>query len=117
VSFSSYPLRLVTHVGLATISVAFALLAWVLYDARGVQTGPRGWASTIVVVLFMSSVILFCLGIIGEYLRLIFLEVKRCPTYVVANPRLRPEEHHEAIPHPCSGRTVREAIPTAARPS
>ena len=67
VSFSSYPLRLVTRLGLATISVAFALLAWVLFDAWFSQTGPRGWASTIVVVLFMGSVQLISLGIIGEY--------------------------------------------------
>ena len=111
VSFSSYPLRLVTHLGLATICVAFVLLAWVLCDAWFSQTGPRGWASTIVVVLFMSSVNLFCLGIVGEYIRLIFLEVKRRPTYVVANPRARAEERHEAIPRPHVGRPERARQP------
>lgn len=111
VSFSGYPLRLVTHLGLATICVAFALLAWVLFDAWFSHTAPLGWASTIVVVLFMSSVILFCLGIIGEYLRLIFLEVKQRPTYVVANPRHRVEPPRVAHSHlrarrsgPVSGR-------------
>jgi polyisoprenyl-phosphate glycosyltransferase len=83
VSFSGYPLRLVTRLGLATISLAFGLLAWVLFDAWFTQTAPPGWASTIVVVLFMASVQLLSLGIIGEYIRLIFLEVKRRPTYIV----------------------------------
>jgi len=83
VSFSSYPLRLVTHVGLATIFVAMILLVWVLRDAFGRQSAPTGWASTIVVVLFMGAVQLFGIGILGEYLRLIFLEVKQRPTYIV----------------------------------
>lgn len=98
VSFSSYPLRLVTRLGLATISVAFVLLAWVLFDAWVTRTGPQGWASTIVVVLFMASVQLFSLGIIGEYIRLIFLEVKKRPTYIVQDRRTRADEAHEDVP-------------------
>ena len=92
ISFSSYPLRLVTRLGLATISLAFVLLAWVLFDAWGSRTAPAGWASTIVVVLFMASVQLFSLGIIGEYIRLIFLEVKGRPTYIVDSSRTRADE-------------------------
>jgi dolichol-phosphate mannosyltransferase len=107
VSFSGYPLRMVTHLGLATICVAFALLAWVLCDAWFRHSAPPGWASTIVVVLIMSSVILFCLGIIGEYLRLIFLEVKRRPTYVIANPALRTRRGHAAIPRSDAARPER----------
>jgi len=83
VSFSSYPLRLVTQLGLVTIFVAMILGVWVLRDAFIHQTAPRGWASTVVVVLFMGAVQLFSIGILGEYLRLIFLEVKQRPTYIV----------------------------------
>ncbi len=97
ISFSSYPLRLVTYLGLATISLAFVLLAWVLFDAWGSQTAPAGWASTIVVVLFMASVHLFSLGIIGEYIRLIFLEVKKRPTYIVDSSRTRADEGEEPV--------------------
>jgi dolichol-phosphate mannosyltransferase len=83
VSFSSYPLRLVTQLGFATIVVAAALLIWVLRDALSHHTAPQGWASMVVVVLFMGAVQLFSIGIVGEYLRLIFLEVKQRPTYIV----------------------------------
>jgi len=83
VSFSSYPLRLVTQLGLATIFAAMILLVWVLRDAFIHRTAPPGWASTVVVVLFMGAVQLFSIGILGEYLRLIFLEVKQRPTYIV----------------------------------
>ena len=84
VSFSSYPLRMVTYMGMATAGVALVLTAWVVNDAIRHQTAPRGWASTLVVVLFMGAIQLLSLGIIGEYIRLIFLETKNRPTYIVA---------------------------------
>jgi dolichol-phosphate mannosyltransferase len=86
ISFSSYPLRLVTYVGILTIGIALALLVWVLSDALYHRTAPQGWASTLVTVLFMGSIQIFFLGILGEYLRLIFLETKRRPTYIVRDP-------------------------------
>ncbi|MGE3821349.1 MAG: glycosyltransferase family 2 protein [Isosphaeraceae bacterium] len=88
ISFSGYPLRLVTYLGLATSAVAAALLVWVLVDALYNHTAPRGWASTVLVVLFMGSVQLIGMGIIGEYIRLIFLEVKRRPSYIVDEGRV-----------------------------
>jgi dolichol-phosphate mannosyltransferase len=91
VSFSSRPLRLVTYLGMFTISVAVVLLIWVFTDAIANGTSPRGWASTLVTVLFMGSIQLFSLGIIGEYIRLIFLETKRRPSYIVRDdPAPRP---------------------------
>ncbi len=84
VSFSSYPLRLVTRMGIAASLLALALVVWILVEAVArVHYLPRGWASILVVVLFMGSVQLISLGIIGEYIRLIFVESKRRPTYVV----------------------------------
>jgi len=83
VSFSGYPLRLVTHLGLVSAALALTLAIWVFIDAYIQRSAPRGWASTIVVVLFMGSVQLISLGIIGEYIRLIFLESKGRPPYIV----------------------------------
>jgi dolichol-phosphate mannosyltransferase len=87
VSFSSRPLRLVTYLGIASAGAAAALMAWALVDAFSTRSAPRGWASTIIVVLFMGSIQLISLGIIGEYIRMIFLESKGRPTYLVMNPR------------------------------
>jgi dolichol-phosphate mannosyltransferase len=87
VSFSGAPLRLVTYLGLTSAAVAMALTAWVLVDAFTTRTAPAGWASTSLIVLFLGSVQLIGLGIMGEYVRLIFLEVKGRPTYVVAARR------------------------------
>jgi polyisoprenyl-phosphate glycosyltransferase len=97
VSFSSYPLRLVTRIGLATIVVTIALLVWVFADAFTNHSAPQGWASTIVVVLFMGAIQLVSLGIIGEYIRLIFLEVKQRPTYIVGTVKRSDENPVESI--------------------
>lgn len=83
ISFSNYPLRLVTRIGLLTILLSIGLTAWIFIDAFFQKTAPRGWASLIVVVLFMGSVQLISLGIVGEYIRLIFLESKGRPTYII----------------------------------
>jgi dolichol-phosphate mannosyltransferase len=91
VGFSGYPLTLVTQLGLASLALAVGLTAWVLTDAGWHHTAPRGWASLIVVVLYMSSIQLFSLGIIAEYIRRIFVEAKGRPTYVVRAIRGLPE--------------------------
>ncbi|MDR3621598.1 MAG: glycosyltransferase family 2 protein [Paludisphaera borealis] len=99
ISFSGYPLRLVTYLGMITISIAIVLLVWVFTDAITNGKAPRGWASMVVTVLFMGSIQLFSLGIIGEYIRLIFLETKGRPSYIVrdySGPRSeRPKDDDE----------------------
>ena len=81
---------MVTYLGAISALIALALAAWVVGDAILTRTAPRGWASTLVVVLFMGSVQLLSLGVIGEYVRLIFLETKGRPTYLVRDPTRRP---------------------------
>jgi dolichol-phosphate mannosyltransferase len=98
VSFSGRPLRLVSYIGFFSILVAVLLAIWVLVDALIVErSAPKGWPSLIAVVLFMSSVQLICLGIIGEYLRLIFLESKGRPSYIVREHRKRRAAKDEAV--------------------
>jgi dolichol-phosphate mannosyltransferase len=90
VSFSGYPLRMVTQFGILTLVTSAGLTVWVLIDALVNHTAPRGWASMLLVVLFLGSVQLLSLGIIGEYIRLIFLEVKGRPPYIVDERPARP---------------------------
>jgi dolichol-phosphate mannosyltransferase len=95
ISFSGRPLRLATYLGLVTVGVASGLSIWIFHDAFAYGKSPAGWASTAVIVLFMGSVQLLSLGIIGEYIRLIFLEVKRRPTYIVRDRSPRARADHE----------------------
>jgi dolichol-phosphate mannosyltransferase len=90
VNFSGYPLQLVTLLGFATAAAAAGLLVWVVADAVTNNATPRGWASTLVVVLVTSAIQLLSLGIIGQYVRRIFAEVKGRPTYIVRSVTARP---------------------------
>jgi len=90
ISFSSHPLRLAAYMGLATAGLAGILLVWVLYDAFLNHSAPRGWASLSVIVLFLGAMIMLFLGIIGEYIRLIFLETKQRPSYIISEYKARP---------------------------
>jgi polyisoprenyl-phosphate glycosyltransferase len=85
-SFSIVPLKLAIWVGFAAIGIAFAgiILAVLerVYNLYDINIG-RGWASLFIAVLFMGGVQLLTLGIIGEYLGRIYIEVKRRPLYVV----------------------------------
>jgi dolichol-phosphate mannosyltransferase len=87
VSFSSYPLRLLFYLGIASTVAAGAVTVWVLIDALANHTAPRGWASVMAAILFVGSIQLIGQGVIGEYIRLIFLESKRRPTYVIGEYR------------------------------
>jgi dolichol-phosphate mannosyltransferase len=99
VSFSSYPLRLVTYLGMTSALLAILLTVWVFADALYNEQTPRGWASTIAVVLFMGAVQLVSLGIMGEYVRRIFIECKQRNTYII-----REVAKHTAEPIPANGR-------------
>jgi len=85
VSFSNVPLQMVTRLGILSALFALIIAAWVVYAVLSGQSVPRGWASLACLVLLMSSVQLISLGIIGEYMSRVFLEVKGRPTYLIAS--------------------------------
>ncbi|MFD1199589.1 glycosyltransferase family 2 protein [Brucella gallinifaecis] len=83
-SFSVAPLRLVTALGLVVSVFAFLTALWAilirtLYFGHAVP----GWASTILPILFLGGIQLLSLGIIGEYVGKIYLEVKKRPRFIV----------------------------------
>lgn len=100
ISFSSYPLNLVSYLAMFSAALTIMLVGWTIYRSITQPETPRGWASTMVVVLFTSTIQLLCLGIIGEYVRRIFLECKGRPTYIVRDtpPLTRPVEAPNAEP-------------------
>lgn len=81
-SFSAVPLRLAGLFSLGALLLALlesllALLAWSQGETYS------GWTSLMIAMLFLGSVQLFCLTLIGEYLAKIYAEVKRRPRYIV----------------------------------
>lgn len=83
-SFSATPLRLATLLGFIFSTLSFGYLAFALFGWLFTKHNIVGWTSVIGSVLFLGGVQLICLGIIGEYVSRIFLEVKKRPHYIIA---------------------------------
>jgi polyisoprenyl-phosphate glycosyltransferase len=84
-AFSTAPLRMITVLGLLSGFASFALILWVLGVRLLTEDAIPGWASVLLPLLFIGSVQLICLGIIGEYLSKIYEEVKRRPKYHISD--------------------------------
>lgn len=83
-SLSKAPLRLAMYFGFFASAISFALLLFFIGERLfGDGNLARGWASTIVVILFLGGVQLICLGVIGEFIGRIYDEVKQRPLYIV----------------------------------
>lgn len=81
-SFSTVPLKLATWTGyLAALLAVLYLLS--VFVQRALGRTVEGWATIMVALLFLGSVQLICLGILGEYLGRIFNEVKPRPMYII----------------------------------
>ena len=83
VSFSTAPLRAWFYVGvaIAAVAVLYALFIVTRVLIFGIDT--PGYASLLIAVLLMGAIQLLSLGIIGEYLGRLFVEVKSRPIYVI----------------------------------
>ena len=81
---STIPLRLWTYFGFAVSGFAFLYAVWVAVQKIVYGNPVSGYASLMVTILFFSGVQLISLGVLGEYLGRIFIEVKQRPLYFIA---------------------------------
>lgn len=79
-SFSIKPVHFVLYLGLLFIFIAFGILIWVVVTYLYGSVVP-GWSSLMVSMWFCSGCILTGMGIIGEYIGKIYVEVKDRPRY------------------------------------
>lgn len=82
-SFSTAPLRMWTYIGAAGAGLSFAYAAYIILRTlvRGIDV--PGYASLLVAVLFLGSLQLISIGMIGEYLGRLYMEAKQRPTYII----------------------------------
>ena len=81
-SFSVIPLRIASVVGMFVCLFSLLASAWGLLNHLFGNNVP-GWTSTVLPIYFLGGVQLVFLGLIGEYIGKIYLEVKKRPHYVV----------------------------------
>jgi polyisoprenyl-phosphate glycosyltransferase len=81
-SLSLVPLRIVSFAGLIMFFVSVLLSIWALFIKMKGMALP-GWTSTVLPIYFLGGIQLIFLGIIGEYIGKIYLEVKKRPLFII----------------------------------
>ena len=82
-SLSVKPVRIITMLGIFVSLLSFAGVVWTVIDYF-LGESVIGWASTVCIVCFIGGVQLVSLGILGEYIGKIYLEVKARPRYIIS---------------------------------
>ena len=82
-AFTTTPLVMSAVIGIIFCIIAFIMILFVIFKTLMYGDPVSGWPSTICIILFVSGVQLFCLGIMGEYLAKEYMEVKNRPIYIV----------------------------------
>lgn len=82
-SFSTFPLRMWTYIGLFVAGLSFLYGAWMIFDTVVFGNPVRGYPSILVSILFLGGVQLIGVGVLGEYIGRIYVEVKNRPRYIL----------------------------------
>ena len=83
VSFTTFPLKLSAYVGFASAIISLIYLVIVIIEKLVFGIDVPGYATIVVLVLFLGGLQLFSLGILGEYISKIYVQVKNRPIYVL----------------------------------
>ncbi len=89
VNFSIRPMRVISLVGFATSALSFVLGIAFLLERIRYPKDPPGWASIVVLVLFLGGVQTLALGIIGEYVGKNYLDRNGTPQWTIKSKRSR----------------------------
>lgn len=84
-SFSYVPLHFISWLGSSAMLLAFVGSVWAIYQRFFTENydAVPGFATTIILVMFIGGLQLFSLGIVGEYMRRMYDEIKARPQYIV----------------------------------
>ena len=83
VAFTTLPLAIATFIGLLFFVLSIVFILFILVKTILFGDPVSGWPSLACIILFVSGIQLFCLGILGEYLSKTYLETKKRPIYIV----------------------------------
>lgn len=83
VAFTTVPLTAAAVIGLLFCLIAFIMIVVVILKTLIFGDSTSGWPSLVCIIFMVSGVQLLCLGVIGQYLSKMYLEVKNRPIYIV----------------------------------
>ena len=84
VSFSTMPLLISTFIGLIFMLISIATMVTLAVRQYMFHNSADGWTSMVCIILLVSGVQLFCLGLMGQYMAKMYTEIKRRPHYIIA---------------------------------
>ncbi len=84
INFSQVPLTMASWFGMFMTGFSFLALVFIVVRKLAFGDAVAGWASLICVVIFIGGILLFCLGVMGQYVAKMYLEVKHRPHYIIS---------------------------------
>ncbi|MBO7334598.1 MAG: glycosyltransferase family 2 protein [Lachnospiraceae bacterium] len=81
--FSTAPLAMASVLGIVFTLIAFLAILFIIIRTLIFGDPTNGWPSMACIIIFMGGIQLFCVGILGQYLSKVYLEVKERPIYIV----------------------------------
>ena len=84
VAFTTFPLAVASILGMLFMLVSLIIIIALCVRQFVWQNSVDGWTSMVCIIVLLSGVQLFCVGIIGQYISKIYMEIKRRPHYIVA---------------------------------
>ncbi|MDD3040481.1 glycosyltransferase family 2 protein [Bacteroides sp.] len=83
INFSQMPLAIASWLGVTATGISFVMILFIVIRKILYGDPVSGWPSMVCITVFFGGLILFCLGIMGQYLSKMYLEVKHRPHYIV----------------------------------
>ena len=83
IAFSTAPLAIASILGLLFCVISFLAIIFVIVRQLIWGGSAFGWPSLVCIILFVTGIQLFCIGILGQYLSKVYLEVKQRPIYIL----------------------------------
>lgn len=84
VAFTTAPLALSSLFGMMLMFIAVAVIVAQIARQLIFQDSVSGWTSMVCIILLLGGLQLFCIGIYGQYMAKMYMEVKRRPIYIIA---------------------------------
>lgn len=97
ISYTTFPLRLATYSGLISAFMSLLYIIAVIIEKLAFGIVVPGYATIIILLLFLGGMQLFSLGILGEYMSKVYIQVKQRPIYILREHLSRDEETDKEI--------------------
>lgn len=89
VAFSNVPLYMASIAGIGSFIAAIAAMIFIIVRRLVFGDPVAGWASTVVIILFIGGIQLLSIGILGLYLSKLYLEAKNRPIYLLDETNIK----------------------------